>query len=293
MSEPGQQVFPVTDAALIVVDLTEVEPYVRVTGELITRPALDGHPAYGDPDITDWLAPNTAFRVLVAPLGGNGSPGGEGDGSPGGEALVSRLYTVREADAATERIVFDVLRHPGRSPMMAWLDAVRIGDVVPIIGPRPHVVPDPDAHDHALLADETAVPALFAILRQWRAGDTGVAYVQTEHTAILDELPAPAGVRIEPVGGRQGDGSLFAALRAHRFRPGVTPGIWAAGEREEMRSIKTYVLDELGFSRDKQRLPAYWHRGHSADETVRRKEFIGLSETGGLSAPGTGDPGAL
>lgn len=94
---------------------------------------------------------------------------------------VSRVYTVRECRIDDDGITIDVdiVRHAGLSPVMRWLDEATVGTSVPILGPRPHFCPAfVDCAPVGLFADETAIPALATILRDWPAGHVGKAWVE-------------------------------------------------------------------------------------------------------------------
>lgn len=213
-------------------------PFVRVRG------ALRGTVVH-----SDWALPNLAVRLSVPALDG---------GEP-----ASRIYTVRTFDPATETIELDVLRHGHDSPMMRWIEAVRPGDVVPLVGPRPHFVPDHESGRPALLlADDSAVAALHSVFRHWPDGARGVAYVRTADQEVIDELDAPAGVEVIRV-----DGPL---LDAAREAPSGTT-LWAAGERTEMRAVRDHFRRERGLPRGEVRPYGYWQASTDSTAVDKRR----------------------
>lgn len=118
LASAGHATREIQALTLTVLSATAVAgPFVRIRG------ALRGTVVHAD-----WTLPNLAVRLAVPALDG---------GEP-----ASRIYTVRAFDPTTETIELDVLRHGHDSPMMRWIAAVRPGDVVPLVGPRPHFVPD-------------------------------------------------------------------------------------------------------------------------------------------------------
>ena len=46
----------------------------------------------------------------------------------------------------------------------------------------------------ALFADETAIPAVYAILRAWPQGTSGTLWIETPEPGAVAELPQPKGV---------------------------------------------------------------------------------------------------
>ncbi|WP_436697763.1 siderophore-interacting protein [Nocardioides sp. BYT-33-1] len=80
-----------------------------------------------------------------------------------------------------------------------------------------------DAHRLLLVGDETAVPAIRGVLRDLPADATGAAYLEVPVDADIQELVAPAGVRVTWLprnGGARGE-ELHAAVLAHLT--GATP----------------------------------------------------------------------
>ena len=191
-----------------------------------------------------------------------------------GSEPASRIYTVRTFDPATETIELDVLRHGNDSPMMRWIEEVRPGDQVPLVGPRPHFVPDHGSGRPALLlADDSAVAALYSVFRQWPDGARGVAYVRTAEQEVIDELDAPAGVEVIRV-----DGPLLDAAR--RAPSGTT--LWAAGERTEMRAVRDHFRRERGLPRSEVRPYGYWQASTDSTAVDKRRlaHFSVLMERG-------------
>lgn len=236
--------------ALAILDVSEAAgPFVRIRGALRGTVVHD-----------DWTLPNLAVRLTVPPLDG---------GEP-----ASRIYTVRSFDPATETIEFDVLRHGHDSPMMRWIAAVQPGDVVPLVGPRPHFVPDHRSGRPALLlADDSAVAALYSVFRHWPDGARGVAYVRTAEQEVIDELDAPDGVLVHRV-----DGPL---LDAAREAPSGTT-LWAAGERAEMRAVRDHFRRERGLPRGEVRPYGYWQADTDSTAVDKRRlaHFSVLMERG-------------
>ncbi|MGB4778073.1 siderophore-interacting protein, partial [Microbacterium sp.] len=155
---------------------------IHPVGDTLTRVVarLD-HPM----DAAVWRVANATIRLEIPGLD-------EGE-------IVSRVYTVREVRDAADgvEVVVDFVRHAHVSPVLRWLDAAAIGDTVPIIGPRQHFLPAfLPGRAVALFADETAIPALASILRDWHEGYEGTVWIEARDAALVDELSAPAGVTL-------------------------------------------------------------------------------------------------
>ncbi|MCD2498489.1 siderophore-interacting protein [Microbacterium nymphoidis] len=211
-------------------------------------------------DASRWLVTNPAIRLELP--------------DPEGSSTVSRVYTVRSYREEGERRVIevDIVRHEGSSPVMLWLSGARIGTSVRILGPRPHFCPPFIEERPALLfADETAIPALVTILRDWPEDRIGLIWAEAPDRRVLNELPFPNGVEIhwlpraesEPPGstGRLVD----AALEASAAHPEPIT-VWACGEHQEMRRIRNHFRRDRGMARDEVQVFGYWRRGRTSSQ---------------------------
>ena len=224
-------------------------------------------------DPAAWSVPNVAVRLEVAEVEGH--------------RPISRIYTIRRFDPETCEAEIDFVLHEGDSPAMLWLRAARPGTTALMIGPRPHFSPAFEAGKRiAILADETAIPAVLSILDAWPEGEPAEAWIETADRAAFDELPRPRGVTLHhlpraaqaPAGTT---GALAAAARA-----AITDGnwtVWAAGERRDMREIRA-VCAEHGIGREGQQIMGYWKLGMSSSEIDRHR----LATYEALKARGVG-----
>lgn len=236
--------------AMEVVALARPVPsVVRVTGRIApTDPAA-------------WRRPNLAVRLEVE--------------TPEGQRPVSRVYTIRSFDEGRSIVEIDFVVHADDSPAMRWLERATIGSAIHLVGPRPHYLPDHTAEGGiALFADETAIPAIHAILGTWQKGSHGVLYVETADRAAFDELPEVEGVERhlllrDPSEGAGTTGKLVAAARALPDPEGCM--IWAAGERQDIRAIRAYFTEERGLPKDRVRVFGYWRKGMSSSEIDRMR----------------------
>lgn len=203
----------------------------------------------GVDDPAPWLVPNVTVRLAVPD---------EGD------YPASRVYTIRRFDPATSRADMDFVIHREPSPVMRWLTAVRPGDEIPITGPRQHQLPRfASGATMLLLADSSAVPALASILEQWPADARGIAHVSVARAEELAELPVVPGVAVRPTVGTTAATRplLDAALSADAASPGFS--VWAAGERDEMKAIRSHFRRDAGLPKEAVQVFGYWKRGLS------------------------------
>lgn len=237
---------------------------IEMLVETVMRPVpsiarVAGRIAPSDPQA--WTRPNVAVRLEVE--------------TPDGERPISRVYTVRSFDAATGLVEIDFVIHADDSPAMRWLNSAQPGVKIHLVGPRAHFIPDYESgRKIAIFADETAIPAVHAILSQWKAGAKAVVYVETGDAEAFEELPQPDGVARhlllrkpnEPAGVT---GRLVEAAKRVVEPEGWT--VWAAGERLEARAIRSHCLEHLGLAKEDVRVFGYWRKGVSSSEVDRKR----------------------
>ncbi|MBZ5737872.1 siderophore-interacting protein [Nocardioides mangrovi] len=119
-----------------------------------------------------------------------------------------RTYTIRDVvgEDVDTRLVVDIVVHaddhgePG--PGCAWAADARVGDRVVVLAPRRGQVYggiefDPGTARRLLLAgDETAVPAICAVLEQLPWSATGAAFLEVPTAADVLTVQHPEGVRV-------------------------------------------------------------------------------------------------
>ena len=213
-----------------------------------------------------WQGTNLAIRLEI--------PGATDD-----DPVVSRVYTVQSCspgDGVTE-LEFDVVLHEGRSPMMSWVHTVRPGDHVRILGPRQHFLPlHIPGRPVALFADETAIPALGTIIRDWPNDSRGFAWVESADPEAVRTLPERPEVdlvwlRREPDREPGTTGQLVQAARTSLESTGSVPTVWAAGEQGEMRALRQHFRTDTGLPKDDVQVFGYWRRALSSTEIDRRR----------------------
>lgn len=140
-----------------------------------------------------------------------------------------RTYTVRElrGTGTDARLVVDIVVHADDhgevGPGCAWGQRAAVGDRLVLIGPRRGepwggIEFDPGTAGRLLLVgDETALPAIAAILAElpWRAA--GAAFIEVPHPADVQALRHPEGVDVVWLvrDGRPHGARLHAAVLDH------------------------------------------------------------------------------
>ncbi|WP_026316920.1 siderophore-interacting protein [Actinokineospora enzanensis] len=176
---------------------------------------------------------------------------------------LTRTYTIRRHDPATNEVDFDLVLHGDAGPASAWASRVRPGDEMIFVGPSPAYQPDPAADWYLLAGDETALPAITAILGALPSEKRAIAYVEVADAA--EEQPIPGVIWLHRDGVPAGESTaLVDAVRAAELPEGL-PEVWMAGERTSMLAVRAHLLDERGYPRQRVRPTTYWRLGESGN----------------------------
>jgi NADPH-dependent ferric siderophore reductase len=220
-----------------------------------------------------------------------------------------RTYTVRalQRDAAGTRVVVDVVVHDdgATGPGAEWALAARPGTrAVAVLPRRGHPFggiefEPPPGHRLLLVGDETAVPAVCAILECLPDDARGTAYLEVPHAADVQDVRRPAGVEVTWLvrGEREHGVAVREAVLGHlgaaeavvdepeEVDPdlwetpswsssgepldGSTAGdhrladvyAWVAGESAMVTGLRRHLVRELGMDRRQVAFMGYWRRG--------------------------------
>jgi NADPH-dependent ferric siderophore reductase len=252
---------------------------------------LEGHGFSDLPEGEDWFA---AWRAL-----------------PDATRNPIRTYTVRSFRPDAHELDIDFVAHGDAGPASRWVSACRVGDELRIVGPRvpesPEDLPSgaaefaPGSANRILLAgDETAAPAICAILEALDV--TAVGHVFIEVPTDADRLPvsAPAGVEVRWIarngashGVRMTDHvQAWASAVSPAPRPVSTGGqqaapveladvdidhqvlwdvpsedddlpvyAWIAGEAGCVKELRRHLVRGVGMDRKQVAFMGYWRHG--------------------------------
>ncbi|WP_353809332.1 siderophore-interacting protein [Agromyces sp. SYSU T00194] len=263
-------------------------------------------------DLTGFGTAGLDQRVkLVLPL-----PGTEYDAFPEGEdwygawrALPEHLrnpirtYTIRAVRQELAEVDVDFALHGDGGPASRWARHATVGDPMVLVGPddlstgralgidwRPGDV------DTVLLAgDETAAPAICAILESLPAEARGCAFLEVPTPEDVLDVVAPAGVDVRwlprAAGARHGS-RLVPSVRDAAARIMIAGGAhdevtdvdvdrellwdvpegrsldggiyaWLAGEASVIKALRRYLVGEAGLDRRRVAFMGYWRLGRA------------------------------
>jgi NADPH-dependent ferric siderophore reductase len=276
--------------------------FVRIT---FGGPELRGFGAAGDDQRIKLLLPRPGRDLSDVPEGPDWRA--RWRALPDAVRPVMRTYTVRAFRPADAELDVDVVMHGldgGPSgPMSSWAACARVGDELALVGPdRPGTgsawgvawAPPRTAARVLLAGDETAVPALGAILETLSTGLTGVVVAEVPERGdvpswsvpdgvavrwlVRGDTGAPRGVLLEQAvgaaltrlgGGAGGPVPLPEDDRSVELlwdvpEPGASDGdlyVWMAGEAGVLRRCRRLARHDHGLPRSAVACMGYWREG--------------------------------
>ena len=238
-------------------------------------------------------------------------------GLPDPARPVMRTYTVRAARPELGEVDVDVVMHgaghggaPG--PACLWAAGARPGDPLVLVGPdRPGTgrawgcewAPPAQARTLLLAGDETAVPAICAVLEQLAPGTRALALLEVPHEADVLPVAASAGAEVRWLprqrgGQRSAHGVLLAEAVRSAVRglapaapaapdapalddvdvdssllwdvpaapePAGAAGLyaWLAGEAGMVKELRRHLVRDVGVPRSSVAFMGYWRAGRA------------------------------
>lgn len=177
---------------------------------------------------------------------------------------LTRTYTVRRYDPEACEIDFDFVLHEDAGPASDWAKKAVPGDHLIFVGPSPAYVPDNTADWHLLAGDETALPAIAAILGELRPGVPAHVFVEIHDAAEEQPLQTDADLHLTWLH-RDGTDDLLARAVAAAALPDGRVDAWLAGERSSMVALRAHLLTDRGYERTRVRPTTYWRRGETGN----------------------------
>jgi NADPH-dependent ferric siderophore reductase len=181
-----------------------------------------------------------------------------------GNRPVRRRYTIRELDPAARLLTLDIVLH-GDGPGERWVRAAAPGDRIEGIGPRGKISTSPTADWHLFMADESALPATFAMAEALSAGTLATLVIEIPEEDDEQDLSSVAAVRISwlhRLGAPAGDPAALAAEAADVEFPPGRGHAYLFGEAKVVLRLRE-ILADRGLGEDQMSPKAYWGRGRA------------------------------
>ncbi|HEV2775616.1 MAG TPA: siderophore-interacting protein [Solirubrobacteraceae bacterium] len=179
-----------------------------------------------------------------------------------------RNFTVRRHDPSQATVDIDFFRHGVAGRGIEWAAHADAGDRVGFAGPRAHWRPDPEARWWLLVADETALPALLAILESAPAGLPVIAVAEIGNESERQAVDSVADVRLHWAARHDRPPGTTTVLRdtLRRIDLPRQPGqAWGGGEALAMRDIRDHLRAGRPLLAASTDIRGYWKRDEPDD----------------------------
>lgn len=178
-----------------------------------------------------------------------------------------RNYTIRRTRPELGEVDIEFALHHD-APACDWARRARPGDQAGIFDMGITYLPPADAAWQLLVGDESAVPAILAILEHAPASLVADVFLEVPETAdIREDITAPDGVSVRWLARDDAEalpGTLaLAAAKRSPLRP-VRFYTWAAGEAKLPTGLRRYLVQEHGVPKSDIAFCGYWRHGRSS-----------------------------
>ena len=186
---------------------------------------------------------------------------------------VMRSYTLRTLRRNPDEVDIDFVLHTPAGPASRWASQAAPGDRVLLLGPaiadnRAIRFRPPEDTDLAVIwGDETAVPAVSAILESLPAGTRAQVWLQVHDAGDIQDLVTEADAEITWLVREDG----LDAIRAARLPSAERPYVWIAGESGCVKALRRHFVGERGIDRRRVTFVGYWRHGMT-EEQLRAAE---------------------
>ncbi|MFD5011720.1 siderophore-interacting protein [Streptomyces chartreusis] len=196
---------------------------------------------------------------------------------------VMRSYTLRALRRNPDEIDIDFVLHgiePGAAtpagPASRWASRAAAGDRVLLLGPAVadnraiRFRPPQDTDLVVIWGDDTAVPAVSAILETLPAGTRARVWLEVHDAGDIQDLTTAADAEITWLvqEGAPAEGSPMAldVIRAAGLPAAEHPYVWIAGESGSVKALRRHFVGERGVDRRRVTFVGYWRQGLSEEQ---------------------------
>lgn len=223
----------------------------------------------GGEELSDFVSTGTDQRIkLCLPQPGKPTPLGrtraEVFAVPRDQQPRQRTYTVRGFDVDRLELAIDLVLHDHDGPGATWAASVQPGERIVTVGPSPSYRPNPEAEPLVLVGDETALPAIAAIVEELPAEARVLTFIEVADVMERQHIDTAADVtwtwlyRDGVFAGRSR--LLVDALRAADLGP--RSHVWVAAEAGVVRELREHCETTLGLHRSQVYAVPYWRADH-------------------------------
>ncbi|WP_160050893.1 siderophore-interacting protein [Nocardiopsis sp. FR4] len=178
-----------------------------------------------------------------------------------------RNYTVRRFDPGALELDIEFVDHGEEGPASAWALGAREGDELGLYPEGIYYLPPEGVDWHLLAGDESALPAIAAILEQAPPDLEGHAYLEIPTPDDIRDLHTPPGVQVHWLP-RTDPHTIPGRLALHTVSttplPPGRPYCFLAGENALPTGLRRTLVRDHAVPKDDITFIGYWRHGVQA-----------------------------
>lgn len=179
-----------------------------------------------------------------------------------------RNYTIRRVRPEAGEVDIEFVLHGDASPASAWALRARSGEPAGIFDMGISYLPPAGVSWQLLTGDESALPAILAILDSAPASLVAEVFLEVPESAdIRTDVRGPSGVRIHWLprdGSGRAPGELALETVSRADLPEGRFYTWVAGESRLATGLRRHLVNERGTPKGDIAFLGYWRRGRSS-----------------------------
>lgn len=188
----------------------------------------------------------------------------------------TRTYTIRWVDEPAGELAIDFVIHGDEGLAGPWAASAQPGDSLVFTGPGGGHNADPAADWYLFAGDESALPAIGAVIESLPPHARGLALLEVDSAADIQMIAAPEDIELrwlfrEGVPAGEGD-LLVSAVRDCEWPEGRVQ-VFAHGERGYMKGLREVFYAQRGLERGQVSLSGYWAKGRVEDDFQAEKKL--------------------
>ena len=172
-----------------------------------------------------------------------------------------RTYTLRNLNLETGEIDIDFVLHGDEGPASAWAEKARPGDFLGIA--YREGLAQYNADWYLFAGDETALPAISAIIENVPASAKGVAFIEVANAAEEQQIITESGIEINwlhrnGIAAGHDNKLIKAVLSVTVPESSVKRLVWIAAEFVTTKELRNHFKETCQLDKTELHATAYW-----------------------------------
>ncbi|MGI2035556.1 siderophore-interacting protein [Rhizobium panacihumi] len=176
-----------------------------------------------------------------------------------------RAYTIRNFYERDSEMDLDFVLHD-HGPCSIWARQAKVGDIIQIAGPRTGFRLDPSIRRLFIGGDETALPAIGAIIETMTSDISVTAFIEVADIADRQQFVTTANVSVAWFARAGASAGGHDALQSAMMSVNITDdasAVWFAAEATVVREVRRH-FQALGLDHRRLTTSGYWKKGETA-----------------------------